>query len=170
MLLSTATEAEIRITVGSWQFSQNGTPHCLRWLHGYRRNCKTRPQSFRSFFSIYRNLCGTVAGSSLGTNLSLTLPVSLFSCHHLVVTATSSSWSSATPAGSSSRMWRDCHAKSYEDYSAALTISFLATLVSVALNTLLSSRRRSLAKRLAWCTASPVAVSLPSLSAKQGVL
>ena len=83
-----------------------------------------------AFFSIYRNLCGKVAGSSLGTNLSLTLHVSLFSRHHLVVTATSSSWSSATPAGSSSRMWRDCHAKSYADYSAALTISFLANLVS----------------------------------------
>ena len=67
-------------------------------------------------------------------------------------------------------MWTDCHAKSYADYSAALTISFLATLVSVALNTLLSSRRRSLAKRLAWSTASPVAVALPSISAKQGVL
>ena len=164
MLLSTEKEAEITITVGSWQFSQNGTGVIVKRAHNHSVLCSL------AFFSIYRNLCGTVAGSSLGTNLSLTLPVSLFSCHHLVVTATSSSWSSATPAGSSSRMWRDCHAKSYADYSAALTISFLATLVSVALNTLLSSRRRSLAKRLAWSTASPVAVALPSISAKQGVL
>ena len=45
-------------------------------------------------------------------------------------------------------------------------ITFLATLVSVALKTLLSSRRRSLAKRLAWSTAPPVAVAVPSISAK----
>ncbi|CAH3021419.1 unnamed protein product, partial [Porites evermanni] len=54
--------------------------------------------------------------------------------------------------------------------ATALAITFLATLVSVALNTLWSSRRRSLAKRLAWSTASPVAVALPSISAKQSVL
>ena len=46
----------------------------------------------------------------------------------------------------------------------------LATLVSAALKTLLSSRRRSLAKHLAWSNASPVAVALPSISAKRGVL
>ena len=47
--------------------------------------------------------------------------------------------------------------------------TFPATPTSVALNALLLSRRRFLAKRLAWSFASPVAVALPSTSAKQGV-
>ena len=34
----------------SWQFRQNWTPHFLRWLHGYRRNCKTRQRSFHSLW------------------------------------------------------------------------------------------------------------------------
>ena len=65
--------------------------------------------------------------------------------------------------------FRRVHLRAYT-LAAALTITFLATLVSVAHNTFLSSRRRSLAKRLAWPTASPVAVALPYISAKQGVL
>ena len=48
-----------------------------------------------AFLSIYRNLCVTVV-SSLGTNLNTSLLVSGVSCHHLVITATRSSWSSAT--------------------------------------------------------------------------
>ena len=56
-----------------------------------------------AFLSIYRNLCVTLAVSSLGTNLSTSLLVSGVSCHHLVATATRSSWSCATSAGSSSR-------------------------------------------------------------------
>ena len=56
-----------------------------------------------AFLSMYRKLCVTVAEGSLGTNLGATLPVSGVSCHHLVVMGTSSSWSSATSAGSSSR-------------------------------------------------------------------
>ena len=55
-----------------------------------------------AFISIYRNLCVTVAVSSLGTNLSTSLLVSGVSCHHLVVTATNSFWSSATSAGTQS--------------------------------------------------------------------
>ena len=61
------------------------------------------------------------------------------------------------------------HLRAYK-LAAALAITFLVTLMSVALNTLLSSRRRSLVKRLAWSAASPVAVPLPSILAKQGVL
>ena len=53
--------------------------------------------------SKYRNFCVTVAVSSLGTNLSTSLLVSGVSRHHLVPTATSSSWSSATSTSSSSR-------------------------------------------------------------------
>ena len=56
-----------------------------------------------TYLSMYRKLCVTIAVNSLGTNLGATLPVSGVSCHHLVATATSSSWSSATSAGSSSR-------------------------------------------------------------------
>ena len=56
-----------------------------------------------AFLSIYRNLCVTLAVSSLGTNLSTSLLVSGVSCHHLVVAGTRSSWSCATSAGSSSR-------------------------------------------------------------------
>ena len=61
------------------------------------------------------------------------------------------------------------HLRAYT-LAAALAIIFLATLVSVALDTHLPSRRHSLAKRLAWSTASPVTVAPPSISAKQGVL
>ena len=56
-----------------------------------------------AFLSTHRNLCVTPAVSSLGTNLSSSLLVSGVSCHHLVVTATSSPWRCATSAGSSSR-------------------------------------------------------------------
>ena len=49
-----------------------------------------------AFLSIYRNLCVTVAVSSLGSNLSRSFLVSGVSGHHLVITATSSSWSCAT--------------------------------------------------------------------------
>lgn len=66
-------------------------------------------------------------------------------------------------------VFRRVHLRTYT-LTAALAITFLATLVSVALKTLLSSRRRFLAKRLAWSTASPVSVALLSISAKQGVL
>ena len=66
-------------------------------------------------------------------------------------------------------VFRRVHLRAYT-LAAALAITFLATLESVALKTLLSSRRRSLAKRLAWSTASPVAVALPSISAKQDAL
>ena len=53
--------------------------------------------------------------------------------------------------------------------SVSLSITFVATPTFVTLNTLLSSRRRFLAKRLAWSTATPVAVALPFISVKQGV-
>ena len=56
-----------------------------------------------AFLSRYRNLCVTVAESSLGTNPSTSLLVSGVSGHHLVIPGTRSSWSCATSAGSSSR-------------------------------------------------------------------
>ena len=49
-----------------------------------------------AFLSISRNLFVTVAVSSLGSNLSTSLLVSGVSGHHLVITATRSSWSSAS--------------------------------------------------------------------------
>ena len=49
-----------------------------------------------AFLSIYRNLCVTVAVSSLGTNLSTSLLVSGVSGHHVVISATRSFWSTAT--------------------------------------------------------------------------
>ena len=64
-------------------------------------------------------------------------------------------------------VFRRVHLRAYT-LAAALAITFLATLVSVALKTLLSLRRRSLAKCLAWSAAFPVAVALPPISAKQG--
>ena len=48
-----------------------------------------------AFLFIYRNLCVTVAVSSLGSNLSTSLLVSGVSGHHLVISATRSFWSSA---------------------------------------------------------------------------
>ena len=57
---------------------------------------------------------------------------------------------------------RRVHPRAYM-HSVSLSITFLATPTSVALNTLLSSRRRFLAKRLAWSTVSPVPVALLSI-------
>ena len=85
----------------------------------------------------------------------------------IAVTATSVI-SSYTLRIAANPVFRRVHLRAYT-LAAALAITFVAILVSVALNTRLSSRRRSLAKRLAWSTASPVAVALPSISAEQGV-
>ena len=107
MLLSTATEAEISITVVHDSFVRTGhltspvsffvTAVVVKWAHDHSVLCGL------AFLPIYRNLCVTVAVSSLGTNLSTSLLVSGVSCRHHVSAATSSSWSSATSAGSSSR-------------------------------------------------------------------
>ena len=107
MLLSTATEPEIRVTVVHDSFVRTGhltssvgsmvTGVVVKWAHDHSVLCGL------AFLSIYRNLCVTVAESSLGTNPSTSLLVSGVSGHHLVIPGTRSSWSSATSAGSSSR-------------------------------------------------------------------
>ena len=107
MLLSTATEAEISAAVVHDSFvrtrhfiSSPGsmvTAVVVKCAHDHSVLCGL------AFLAVDWNLCVTVAVSSLGANLSTTLPVSGVSCHHRVSAATSSSWSSATSAGSSSR-------------------------------------------------------------------
>ena len=68
-----------------------------------------------AFLSIYRNLCVTLAVSSLGTNLSTSL----------LVSGVSITWLSQQPdppedvlplQAAAAAMWRDCHAKSYAEY------------------------------------------------------
>ena len=76
--------------------------------------------------------------------------------------------SSCIPRTAANPVLRRVHLRAYT-LAVALAITFLATPTSVALNTLLSSRTRFLVKRLALCTASPVAIALPSISVKQGV-
>ena len=104
----------------------------------------------------------------ISTSCRVTLkPEQSFRSHRwspIAVTATSVISSSILRIAANP-VFRRVHLRAYT-LVAALAITFLATLVSVALKTLLSSRRRSLAKRLAWSTASPVTVALPSISAK----
>ena len=107
ILLSTATEAEITVTFVPDSFVRTRrltssigcivTAVVVKPAHGHSVLCGL------AFLSIYRNLCVTVAESSLGTNPSTSLLVSGVSGHHLVIPGTRSSWSCATSAGSSSR-------------------------------------------------------------------
>ena len=108
MLLSTATEAEIRVTVVHDSFVRTGhlsspqgcsmvTTVVVKRAHDHSILCGF------ALLAVNRKLCVTVAVSSLGTNLSTSLLVSSVSCHHFVWTATSSPWRCATSAGSSSR-------------------------------------------------------------------
>ena len=108
MLLSTATEAEIRVTVVHDSFVRTGhlssprgcsmvTTVVVKRAHDHSILCGF------ALLAVNRKLCVTVAVNSLGTDLSTSLPVRGVSGHHLVVTATSSSWSGASSAGSSSR-------------------------------------------------------------------
>ena len=108
MLLSTATEAEIRVTVAHDSFVRTGhlsrppawslvTMVVVKRAHDHSILCGL------AFLAVDWNLCVTVAVSSLGTNLSTSLPLSSVPGHHLVVTATSPSWGCAPSAGSSSR-------------------------------------------------------------------
>ena len=107
MLLSTATEAEIRITVVHDSFVR--TRHltasfaCVVTTVVVKRANDHSILSGLAFLAVDWNLCVTVAESSLGTNLSTSLSLSGVSGHHRVMAATRSSWSSATSAGSSSR-------------------------------------------------------------------
>ena len=107
MLLSTATEAKITAVVVHDSFVRTRhfissvgsmvTAVVVKCAHDHSILCGL------AFLAVDWNLCVTVAVSSLGTDLSTSLLVNGVSCHHLVLTATSSSWSSATSAGSSSR-------------------------------------------------------------------
>ena len=108
MLLSTATEAEIRITVVHDSFVRTGhlrsprnittvTTVVVKLAHDHSILCGF------ALLAVNGKLCVTVAVSSLGTNLSTSLLVSSVSGHHLVCTATSSPWRCAPSAGSSSR-------------------------------------------------------------------
>ena len=94
-LSSTATEAKIRITVFHDSFVRTGrltsplvcsfTAVVVKCAHDHSVLCGL------AFLSIYRNLCVTVAESSLGTNLSTILLVSGVSRHHFVIIETMSS-------------------------------------------------------------------------------
>ena len=95
MLLSTATEAEIRFTVVHDSFVRTGhlisprniitaTTVVVKLAHDHSILCGF------ALLAVNRKLCVTVAVSSLGTNLSTSLLVSSVSGHHLVWTATSS--------------------------------------------------------------------------------
>ena len=108
MLLSTATEAEIRVTVVHDSFVRTGhlsrppawrlvTMVLVKRAHDHSILCGF------ALLAINRKLCVTIAVNSLGTNLSTSLLVSFVSGHHLVWTATSSPWRCAPSAGSSSR-------------------------------------------------------------------
>ena len=94
ILLSTATEAEIRITVVHDSFVRTrhltASVGCTVTMVVVKRANDHSVLCGLAFLSIYRNLCVTVAVSSLGTNLSTSLLVSSVSGHHLVCTATSS--------------------------------------------------------------------------------
>ena len=107
MLLSTATEAEIRVTVVHDSFVRTGhltsSIGCMVTRVVVKRANDHSVLCSLAFLAVDWNLCVTVAVSSLGTNLSTSLPVIGVSCHHLVLTATRSSWRCATSAGSSSR-------------------------------------------------------------------
>ena len=93
--MSTATEAEIRATVVHDSFVRTGrltspveifvTTVLVKCTHDHSVLCGP------AFLSIYRNLCVTVAESSLGANPSTSLLVSGVSDHHFVIIVTSSS-------------------------------------------------------------------------------
>ena len=95
MLLSTATEAEIRITVVHDSFVRTGhltaSVDCMFTDVIVKRAHNDSVPCGLAFFPIYRNLCVSVAENSLGTNLSTSLPVRGVSGHHLVIPGTRSS-------------------------------------------------------------------------------
>ena len=107
MLLSTATEAEIRVTVVHDSFVRTGhltsSIGCMVTMVVVKRANDHSVLCGLAFLAVDWNLCVTVAVSCLGTNLSTILPLSGVSGHHHVRAATSSSWRCATSAGSSSR-------------------------------------------------------------------
>ena len=96
MLLSTATEAEIRVTVVHDSFVRTGhlsrPPACdvVTTVVVKRAHDHSILRGF-ALLPVNRKLCVTIAVNSLGTDLSTSLPVRGVSGHHLVVTATTSS-------------------------------------------------------------------------------
>ena len=107
MLLSTATEAEIRITVVHDSFVRTrhltASVGCMVTRVVVKRANDHSVLCGLAFLAVDWNLCVTVAVSSLGTNLSTRLPLSGVSGHHHVCAATRPSWKCATSTGSSSR-------------------------------------------------------------------
>ena len=107
MLLSTATEAEIRINVVHDSFLRTrhltASVGCMVTMVVVKRANDHSVLCGLAFLAVDWNLCVTVAVSSLGTNLSTILPFSGVSGHHRVLAATRPSWRCATSAGSSSR-------------------------------------------------------------------
>ena len=107
MLLSTATEAEIRITVVHDSFIRTGhltsSVGCMVTGVIVKRANDHSILCGLAFLAVDWNLRVTVAKNSLGTNLSTSLPLSGVSGHHRVVAATRPSWRCAPSAGSSSR-------------------------------------------------------------------
>ena len=116
ILLSTATEAEITVTFVPNSFVRTRrltssigcivTAVVVKPAHGHSVLCGL------AFLSIYRNLCVTVAESSLGKNQAQVFLSAVF----LVIT-----WLSQEPdppeavlplQAAAAAMWRDCHAKS----------------------------------------------------------
>ena len=107
MLLSTATEAEIRVTVVHDSFVRTGhltsSVGCMVTMVVVKRVNDHSVLCGLAFLAVDWNLCVTVAVNSLGTNLSRSLPLNGVSGHHAICPGTRSSWSSATSAGSGSR-------------------------------------------------------------------
>ena len=107
MLLSTATEAEIGLTVVHDSFVRTRhltasvvcmvTRVVVKRANDYSIFCGL------AFLAVDWNLCVTVAVGCLGTNLNTILPLGGVSGHHHVRAATRTSWRCATSAGSSSR-------------------------------------------------------------------
>ena len=107
MLLSTATEAEITFTVVHDTFVRTGhltsSTGCILTTVVVKRANAHSVLCSLAFLAVDWNLCVTFAVNSLGTNVSTILPLSGVSGQNCVSAATSSSWSSAPSAGSSSR-------------------------------------------------------------------
>ena len=121
MLLSTATEAEIRITVVHDSFVRTGhltaSVDCMVTVVIVKRAPNHSVHCGLAFFPMYRNLCVTVAEDSMGTNPSTSLPVSSVSGHHPISQEPDPPEAVLPLQTAAAAMWRDCHAKSYAKYS-----------------------------------------------------
>ena len=104
-LLSAAAETEVRVAVihDSVVGNRNFTPPVSSMVTFVVVKCAYDLSILCSLalFPVDGNFCVTVAVRSLGADLSAGLPASGIPCHHLVVTATSSSWGRASSTGRS---------------------------------------------------------------------